>query len=209
MFFYRRYIGELLCGLRDLLVAHKTKDRDFLITIIVSNIPVIVIFGIAEIVFAINITSIIIMCAAMIVFSIVLWLCDRNPQQMSGPITMKHGILVGIAQVLSIIPGVSRLGSCLSMTRYLGYSRQESFRYSMLMSLVPVFGAIVLKLLKVFYGKIIIEDWNIVFIGGLFTFIFGIITLRFMDSFLKNHTLLLIIIYRIMFGLCIATNCLL
>jgi undecaprenyl-diphosphatase len=206
--FYRKYIWELLCGFRDLLTAKKTRDRDFLITIIVSNIPVIVIFGIAEIVFAINIDSMAVMCTAMIGFSFILLLCDRNSEQTPGPITLKHGIMVGIAQLLSIIPGVSRLGSCLSMMRYLGYSRRESFRYSMMMSLVPVCGASSLKLLKVFCGKIFIENWNTVIVGGLFAFIFGLVTLRFVDSFLKTNTLLLIIIYRIIFGLCIVTSCL-
>ncbi|MDR3155602.1 MAG: undecaprenyl-diphosphate phosphatase [Holosporaceae bacterium] len=209
VFFYRRHIMELLCGLRDLLIAHQSKDRNFFITLVITSTPVIVIFGIAEIVFEINVDSVFTMCTAMIVFSVILWLCDENLRQIPGPVARKHSILVGIAQVLSIVPGISRLGSCLSMMRYLGYSRRESFRYSMLMSLIPVCGAITLKLLKVFCGRIFIQDWNAVFVGGLFAFVFGLMALRFMDSFLKTHTLLPIIIYRIIFGLGIAINCLL
>ncbi|MDR1335183.1 MAG: undecaprenyl-diphosphate phosphatase [Holosporaceae bacterium] len=208
VFFYHQLIWKLLRGSWDLLTVCRSEDRDFFITIAVSSVPVIVIFGIAEIVFSISINSMLIMSIAMIVFSVVLWLCDRNAQQMPGPVSRKHSILVGIAQILSFIPGVSRLGSCLSMMRYLGYSRRESFRYAMLMSLVPVCGAITLKLLKVFCGKIFINDWNAVFVGGLFAFVSGLITLHFMDSFLKTHQLLPIIIYRIIFGFCIAINCL-
>jgi undecaprenyl-diphosphatase len=70
----------------------------------------------------------------------------------------------------------------------------------MILSIPPVLGACCLKLIKIVIGKSIIENWSVVAVGSISAFIFGLITLSLMVKFLKNHTLLPIIIYRILLG---------
>jgi undecaprenyl-diphosphatase len=132
-----------------------------------------------------------------------LWWCDRK-QSTKENTTMRDGFFVGIAQVASIFPGVSRLGACLSMMRYLRYSRSESYRFSIILSLPPVAGACFLKSIKFFTGQVIIENWNFVLIGCLFSFFFGLLSLVVVSAFLKKYTMTSIVIYRIIFGLFIA-----
>lgn len=200
LIYYRLYIKNLIIGFIEFITNKHTENRSFFLILCLSNLPTIVVFGIAELFFDINFNSPFLLSASLIFFAIVLWLCDRKPET-NKKITMKNGLLIGFAQLVSIIPGISRLGICFSMARYLKYSREESFRFSMLISIPPVVGACTIKLLKIFFGKLSIEDWSLVFIGCLFSFIFGLLSISIISNFLKKHSMFVIVIYRVIFGI--------
>ena len=58
---------------------------------------------------------------------------------------MRHAILVGFAQAIAILPGISRSGTTISAALYLGVSREEAVRYSFLLSIPVILGATLLK----------------------------------------------------------------
>ncbi|MDR0631649.1 MAG: undecaprenyl-diphosphate phosphatase [Holosporaceae bacterium] len=197
--FFRKQMWKLLLGSLDFIGNRKTTSRYFFVTILLSSLPTITVFGILEIVFNISINSEIILAGALILFGVVLYFCDQSQTHRKN-ISRKDSLLIGFVQPLSFIPGVSRLGICLSMMRYLKYSREESFRYCMMLSTIPVLGACFLQLTKIFTGEILVESWPIVVVGSFSAFISGWISLSLMTEFLKSHTLLAIIIYRILLG---------
>jgi undecaprenyl-diphosphatase len=130
-----------------------------------------------------------------------LYFCDKSPTDKTD-ISRIDALKVGFVQPLSIIPGVSRLGICLSMMRYLKYSREESFRFAMILSVPPVVGACFVEMVKiVFVGEKKIADWSLAATGFASAFAFGLISLSLVMKFLQNHTFLPIIIYRVSFGL--------
>jgi undecaprenyl-diphosphatase len=198
--FFRKDLEGLLCGFLNF--SHK--DREFFHLWLFSSLPIIGIFFIADLFFDINFKSPILLASALIVFGVILFLCDLCPVGKKS-LSLKEGVLIGFAQCFALIPGVSRLGAGISVMRYLNYSRLESFRFSMLLSIAPVSGALFLTFLKIISGKIMIENWNFLLLGCLFSFCFGLLTLRMMTHFLQKYTLLPLVIYRIIFGLLILT----
>jgi undecaprenyl pyrophosphate phosphatase UppP len=76
----------------------------------------------------------------------------------------------------------------------------------MILSLPPVAGACFLKMLKILSGKVIIENWPLMAIGCLFSFICGLCSLAIVNEFFKKHTMLSIVIYRIIFGIFVAIH---
>ena len=82
----------------------------------------------------------------MAVFALVLYWADRRPERKEiGDLSVKQGLLVGLAQSLALAPGVSRSGITISAGRFLGLSRDAAARLSFLL-LVPItFGAVLLK----------------------------------------------------------------
>lgn len=204
--FFHQQIFSLIRGGLNLLTNEKTQNRDFVLTLIFANVPTIVIFSLLDALFDVNIKSTPFIAAMIVIFAFVLWFCDKRPDNCDtsaekDAISRKDAMLVGLAQLLSIFPGVSRLGICYSTMRYLDYSRSESFRFSMLMSLIPITGACIMKLINVFTGKIIIDDWCLICVGCLCSCLFGIASLLFMTAFLKRHSMLLFVIYRVIFGI--------
>ena len=88
----------------------------------------------------------------------------------------------------------------MSAMRYLGYSRLESFRASMILSIPPAAGACFLSFLKIFKNGISIDGISVM-IGCATAFFFGLITLKLVEWFLQKFTLLPLVIYRIIVGI--------
>ncbi|MDR3179498.1 MAG: undecaprenyl-diphosphate phosphatase [Holosporaceae bacterium] len=196
LIFFRKDMEHLLCGFFNC----SPDDRKFFLLWFVSSLPVIGIFFIADLFFDLDFKSPILLASALLLFGGILFCCDQGSADKKS-LSLKDGIWIGFAQCLALIPGVSRLGAAMSMMRYLNYSRSESFRFSMLLSIGPVSGALFLTLLKIISGKVVIENWNLLLLGCLFSFIFGLLTLRLVTNFLRKHTFLALVIYRIIFGL--------
>jgi undecaprenyl-diphosphatase len=144
----------------------------------------------------------IVMGFALIVGGILLAVTDRfksskNLTQMS----IRDAFLVGVLQCLSLIPGISRSGSTMIGGRILGYDRVSSAQFSFLISLPITLGAILFEfkdLLKLeAAGKISITSLTI---GLIFTWITGMLTIRFLLNILKKISFDVFALYRVVLG---------
>ena len=78
----------------------------------------------------------------LIVFAIILWLADRKAtQQADVPLSLKNMLVIGCAQALALMPGVSRSGITITAALFLGFSRRQSARISFLLSAPVIAGA--------------------------------------------------------------------
>lgn len=82
---------------------------------------------------------------ALLVTSLLLWTAGGFPCG-EGRVSLKTGLLVGLAQGLAVVPGISRSGSTIVAGLALGLSRDEAFRFSFLLSLPAILGAILLQI---------------------------------------------------------------
>ena len=76
----------------------------------------------------------------LVLFGVVLWLVDRAfPQRRTiADLTLRDGLLFGLAQSLALIPGVSRSGATITAGRALSYTREDAARFSFLLSVPAV-----------------------------------------------------------------------
>jgi undecaprenyl-diphosphatase len=84
-----------------------------------------------------------IVAVVLIVFGLLLWLADwlgRKTKELDQ-LSYRDGILVGLAQMLALIPGVSRSGASISAGLALGYTRTASARFAFLLAVPAVFGS--------------------------------------------------------------------
>jgi len=119
------------------------------------------------------------------------------------PLNEKGSFLVGIAQALALIPGISRSGITISTALLLGVKREEAAKFSFLLGGIATFAAICLGVLKLFKGEFVLIDTTTLIIGVLTSFLTGIFSIAFLMEFLKKHTLKSFGIYRIILGVII------
>lgn len=81
---------------------------------------------------------------ALLVTSLLLGIAQTFPQK-DGQVNLRTGLLVGFVQGLAVIPGISRSGSTIVTGLFSGLSREEAFRFSFLLSLPAILGAIILQ----------------------------------------------------------------
>jgi undecaprenyl-diphosphatase len=133
----------------------------------------------------------------LIVFAILLAIADRKKATESPKsFTLKAAIIIGIAQAISIFPGVSRSGVTITAGLFLGLSRTDSTRISFLMSTPIIFGATIMA-----FRQVGLADLNAPFFVGVATSaITGLFAIRFLMSFIKKFSFSFFAIYRIILG---------
>lgn len=111
--------------------------------------------------------------------------------------TTGESFLIGIAQAFALIPGVSRSGSTIAMARRLGFNRHAAARFSFLLNVPVVLGALALEGRKVLGPSA--EPISLGYlIGGLVSsFVVGILSIHFMLQFLKQSSLRIFAWYRL------------
>jgi len=123
--------------------------RRLVLLVIVGTLPLFLILPIESRIEAIGSDPIIVSCALLIT-GCILFLSDRmaSGRKTARNATLKDVLLVGVAQGVATIPGLSRSGCTISAGMALGFDRKFAVRYSFLMSLPAVFGATLLKVIK-------------------------------------------------------------
>lgn len=107
--------------------------------------------------------------------------------------SFKDSLLVGIFQSLALLPGMSRSGSTISGGMLLGLNKEDSARFSFLLSIPIILGVGIYQLIS---NPIDVSNIQSLIIGFVFSFISGLVAIRFLLSFLKSNTLYPFVIYR-------------
>ncbi len=108
---------------------------------------------------------------------------------------LKDSLIIGLAQAIAIIPGVSRSGITISAGLFRGFEREAAARFSFLLSTPIIAGATALHLKEALISQTN-HDFRLFFAGIITSFITGFITIKFLLKFLKKNPLNLFVYYR-------------
>jgi undecaprenyl-diphosphatase len=139
-----------------------------------------------------------------IVFGLILWLADATGRRQKdiAHISALDAILIGSAQALAIIPGVSRSGSTITAGLFCNLDRTTAARFSFLLSTPIIAGAAAKKFFDIHKAGGIPADMQTAFIAGIVTSaIVGGLTIAFFLNFLRRRSLSAFVWYRILFGI--------
>lgn len=114
-------------------------------------------------------------------------------------ITYQTALLIGMFQVLSIIPGTSRSGATIIGALLIGVSRVAAAEFTFFLAVPVMFGLSAIKLIK-FGLSFSSEEFLILSIGMLVAFVVSIIVIKFLMSYIKKHDFKLFGWYRIVLG---------
>ncbi|MCY7285200.1 MAG: undecaprenyl-diphosphate phosphatase [Cyanobacteria bacterium CAN_BIN43] len=136
---------------------------------------------------------------ASIVMALLLGLAEKVGSRKRGfdSLQIQDGILVGLGQMLAIVPGVSRSGSTLTTALFLGLERQTAARFSFLLGIPTLTIATLYQSLKAFSNI----DSSIALLVGIFsTFVFSYLSIAFLLKFLQRNSNWVFVWYRLAFG---------
>lgn len=135
---------------------------------------------------------------AMVLLAGVLLLADRRAGKAGagGVSTVRAALLIGFAQALAIVPGVSRSGATISMALWLGYRREEAARFSFLLATPITFGAAALKRKDLLAGN----DLGLVLVGMAAAAVSGFLAIGFLLSYVRTRDYRPFVYYRLAFA---------
>lgn len=146
----------------------------------------------------------VLMAAMLIGFGLVLWWSDRRGRQVRGveTVTLTDALLIGAAQAVALIPGVSRSGITITTGLFRGMTRAGAARFTFLLATPVIGGASVLELVSLLRSRVPVE-WLTLIVGAAVSAVASYLVIAFLLRYLQTHTLRFFVYYRVAFGIVI------
>lgn len=172
---------------------------DLLIYLILATIPAAVFGLLLEDLADATLRQPWIVAITMSALGVLLWIADTKGKEGSDTlkhITLKTALIIGCAQALALIPGVSRSGITITAALFFGFTRSESARFSFLLSTPVIFGACLLK-----YKEVIGSFTNLEALSGLIAAaVFGFLSIQYLLKLVKKSSYKVFCVYRFLFS---------
>lgn len=200
---FRKDIFSLL---KSLFTFKNNEDNRYILKLLISAIPVVIlgIFYGDEIknLFTANVMFV----GFMLILTGGLLTWAHYAKDGKRKINFLDAIIIGIAQAIAVIPGISRSGATISTALILGNNKTKAARFSFLMVIIPILGAV---------GKDIYDNYlsstatatadqismSVLTIGFVAAFISGLLACNLMLKIVKNSKLVYFAIYCVLVGL--------
>ena len=211
MAYFRRDVRLMLNGTRDIIRRQPSTAAHLVQVLAIASLPVLL-AGAALVVF--DVTYVLrmpeIVAWASIIFAIPLWLADRR-QGLASPnitsergdpqsISPRHALIIGLAQMLALIPGASRAGVTITAGLFLGFDRTQAARFSMLLAM-PVIAAFALIGLVDLVQSGAPQALGTALVAALLAGLFAFATIHVFLKMTRMMGLLPFVIYRIGLGI--------
>lgn len=196
---YRNDIRELVLGFFDFSYNESTR---FAIKIFISIIPV----GIVGVFFEDDIEALfggnLILVGSMLLVTSALLFFTHFARENKGKITFGKAFIIGLAQAMAILPGISRSGSTIATALLLGVDKSKATRFSFLMVLIPILGASFLKFMDYLEAPITSNGIasSTLFFGFIAAFISGYIACKWMTGIVRKGKLTWFALYCLVVG---------
>lgn len=149
-----------------------------------------------------DVRSPIIVGVMFIVFAVVIYAVDRSSRgtRQVANADERDAAWVGMAQAVSLVPGVSRSGITMSAAMLRGFSREQAARFSFLLATPAILGAGLLKGLEAAVEGIPSEDIDAIIAGATVSAVVGWLSIRYLLRLLQTGTFTPFVIYRLIAG---------
>ena len=185
---------------------YKSKDTRLLLMIILGTIPIVIFGFLLKNLIRNQFRSMYIMAGSLIFFSIILYIADKYTKKKVNleTITTKDGIIIGFFQALALIPGASRSGSTISGAFFRNMTREDAARFSFLLIIPAVLLSGVFELFS--QRATLLSGESVILSLVIATVVSGVVgywSIWFLLSYIKKHSMMLFVVYRIVFGILI------
>ncbi len=200
--YFRRDVLRLFAGLGHILARRQTADSKLLWALIIGTIPTVIVGALVYVSGAVDgLRSPLVIGWATLIFGVLLYESDRIGMRYktAGKLTLRGALFIGLAQVLSLVPGTSRSGITITAGRFLGYERTEAARFSMLLS-IPTIGMIgvLLGIELLRSGEPVLQTSALIVMA--LSFVTAYAAIWFFMSLVNRIGLLPFAIYRVVMG---------
>jgi undecaprenyl-diphosphatase len=170
--------------------------------VIIGSVPIVVLGVLLKDVIERDFRNLWVIATTLVVMGLVLGVADRTARQDRDlkHVGMKHAVLLGIAQALALIPGVSRSGATISMGLFLGLEREAATRFAFLLAIPAVVGAGVFELKDIPNGDNS-YGWGPTLVATVVSFLVGYAAIAWLLRYVSTHSYTPFVVYRVSLGL--------
>jgi undecaprenyl-diphosphatase len=186
------------------LVAFQQKDWQkeewkILLGITIGTVPALVGGFVLKVLLHTDIESSLVIAIASILLALTLGAAERwgSRTKTMEELEVRDGVLVGLGQMLALVPGVSRSGATLSTGLFLGLERDAAAKFSFLLGIPTLTIVTAYESYKVFKE---LKTFAPLLVGIISAFIFSYLTIAWLLKFLRTQSTWVFVWYRLAFG---------
>jgi undecaprenyl-diphosphatase len=209
VYFARDIVRILRAWFNGLLVARaspKHRDPDYRMGwyVIIGTIPICILGLFFKDEIRSGVRNLWVIATALVVFSAVIALAERLGRQSrhAEQLTWRDAVVVGIAQTLALVPGVSRSGATISAGLFLGLDRELAARFGFLLAIPAVFASGLFSLPDAFHP--VLEGMSAtgpqLLVATVIAFVVGLAAVAWLLRFLVRHSMYWFVGYRVAVG---------
>ena len=177
-------------------------NKKIWILIIIGSLPLII-FGYFIFNYNLyeNIREVEVIAWSTLIFGLLLYFSDKLnvSKSFNENLNIKNILIIGLFQVMALIPGASRSGVVITGSRFLNFNRFDAAKISFILSIPALLGASVLTLKESF---LIEQTFNLNIIFSIFfSYIFSYLTIKYFLIYIKNFSLNIFVFYRVLLSL--------
>jgi len=208
VYFFKDIVRLLGAWFRGLRSAPERTHHDYQLAwaVIVGSVPVGVVGFLARKQITGGLRSLWVVAAALILWSIVMWVAERRHsvlegsgvQRGEGQVTMRDGLIIGLVQCFSLIPGVSRSGATISAGLINGLDRVTATRLSFFMAIPALTAAGLYEVKDVKTSVVGVGQLDL---GVVISFLVAYASIAWLLKFVAHHPITIFVWYRVALGL--------
>ena len=196
-----REVGQMAGGVARLALGRWTPGARLAALLVVGSLPLVLVGVLFKDTVTAHLRDTAVVAWATIGFGIVLYIADRSTLTLRRieHMTFAAGFVIGLAQILALVPGTSRSGITMTAGRFLGFERVEAARFSLLLAIPAILGAGSLA------GYDLYQSGNVVLghealVGAALSFVVALISIMLMIGWLRRASFTPFVVYRILLG---------
>ena len=199
LWYFRPTFGSFL----TCVMPGSAADRSELWSLCIATIPVVIVGVVLKDLIAIEARAVVVITVTTLGFGVLMGLADRVSKRgamRQGPVSYGHALLIGLAQVFALIPGTSRSGVTITAALFLGYHPAAATRFSFLLSVPVIGGALLVMLATVDAGETRLEA-EAMLLAFVLSAVFAYATIKVFIYWLDKVGLMPFVVYRVLLGL--------
>ncbi len=201
LLYFWRDVGQVIAGVGHLVTGRATAAGRLALQIAIATVPIVIVGLLAKDLITSGLRSVAMIAWATIGFGLLLWVGDRfgKTSKIIRELPYHEALIIGLAQVLALIPGTSRSGITMTAARFLGYERADGARFSMLLSIPAISAAGGLSAMDL-YRSGSAEIGREAIIGAGLSFMAALAAISFLMAWLRRASYAPFVFYRLVLG---------
>ncbi len=206
VYYFRHELWAMVRGFARTVSARAIEDADGRLAwlVLIATIPAVIVGGLGEEWIDDNLGEPWMIGVQLIIFGLLLGLADRLPQRVeTREVTIRQGLVIGLAQAVSLAPGTSRSGITITAGRFLGLTRDAAAKISFLLLVPATAGAILFKGVEAVSDGLPDGVVGPMIAGIAASAISGYLAIFGLLRFVRTHSYDVFVVYRVLIGIAI------
>lgn len=201
IYYFRAEVSAILTGWTRavLRLPHESQDARLGWTLLAATVPLVIAGLFLEDLVATTLRAPLVIAGATAFFGVLLWVADRKPDQVErlANVGLRAGVLIGLAQVLALIPGTSRSGITMTAGLALGLDRETAARFSFLLAIPAIAGASLLELVEL-VQSVDPVPWGAIALGLVVAAVSAWLCIRLFLAAIERIGMVPFVVYRLL-----------